>query len=83
MLLLVPNISATVNLTTISNKLDSMQLDIDEIQEELAGLPKETYLYFQTVEETLQHNNDSCIANGTIHRKEILVENVWLVTILM
>jgi hypothetical protein len=40
----------------------------------LTGLPKETYLYFQTVEETLQHNNDTCIANGTIHRKEILVE---------
>lgn len=40
----------------------------------LTDLPKETYLYFQTVEEKLQHNNDSCISNGTTHRKEILVQ---------
>lgn len=45
-----------------------------EITANMTTLPREVYLYFQAVEERLVHNNDFCTTNGTVHRKELLIE---------
>jgi hypothetical protein len=37
-------------------------------------IPKQTYMYFETIEERLIHNHDYCISNSTVHRKELLTE---------
>jgi hypothetical protein len=50
------------NITNISIKISANMTD----------LPRATYLYFETVEEQLVHNNDLCVAN--VHRKELLIE---------
>jgi len=66
------NYSLWYSIYDVWNNIANMTNISMEITADLTDLPKETYLYFQTVEERLVHNNDFCINNT--HRKELLIE---------
>jgi hypothetical protein len=74
------NYSFWWNIYNVWNSLANVTNITMTIIANMTDLPRATYLYFETVEEQLIHNNDLCV--GSTHRKELLVEkcvagNCW------
>lgn len=68
------NSSLSDQITQLFNNLaNNTNITID-LFGNITQLPKETYLYFDSVEEQLVHNNDYCLPDNSTHRKELLIE---------